>query len=319
MGAWGAKLYDNDMALDVKDEFEKQLRENQGITNKELTNLLLELFSEPIKDIKDGPIFWLALADIQYKYGRLLPCVKEKAIEVIDNNIDLMNWKAESEKLQKQREKVLKELKEELLSPMPSEKQLKPNKIYICDWKLNDVYAYQFESDIAKEKGLFGKWIVMQKVDEGIWHPGHVIPIVRVKLTENDILPKTKEEFDVLEYVQISAKPYESIFIKTEYHMQIAEKVKTKYSEYKFVYLPIYRLQLITTSKRVIPKKLVYIGNFENTLKPELEFIPHKEFEYIQYFKEQIDYINWKDLEKEVINSYFGHNKRQAGIYQKKI
>lgn len=39
--------------------------------------------------------------------------------------------------------------------------------------------------------------------------------------------------------------------------------------------LPQYRVELLNTSKRIIPEKLIYIGNFVNAVRPQKEFVPH--------------------------------------------
>ena len=41
----------------------------------------------------------------------------------------------------------------------------------------------------------------------------------------------------------------------------------------EYGYLPIYRFELINTSKRVILKKLNYIGNFPDLTPPDKEFV----------------------------------------------
>ena len=90
-----------------------------------ITSILIEENEELLDDPFDGRMFWLALADTQWNWGRLLPNVKEKALKIISEipymDIEsLKNWEHAFSK-----KKVIK-LKEKLLSPQPKEK--KPRK-----------------------------------------------------------------------------------------------------------------------------------------------------------------------------------------------
>ena len=78
MGAWGPKLYQDDVAEDVRDYYKDQLK--RGKTNEEVTNELIEDNYDIIQDEDEAPVFWFALADTQWNLGRLLPSVKEKAL-----------------------------------------------------------------------------------------------------------------------------------------------------------------------------------------------------------------------------------------------
>ena len=76
MGTWGAKLYQDDLALDIKEDYIEKLK--SGKTNEEALNEILEMYEESIEDEEEGPIFWLVLADTMWKVGRLTKTVKEK-------------------------------------------------------------------------------------------------------------------------------------------------------------------------------------------------------------------------------------------------
>ena len=260
MGAWGAKLYQDDVAQDVRDQFNDLLC--RGKTAEEITRQLISSYNGVIDDPDDGPIFWFALADTQWNLGRLLPEVKEKALAWLDNGSNLKRWQEENPKLVVTREQVLRELREKLNSPPPPEKKNSQYRLYKCEWNIWDVFAYQLESDLAKEKGLYGRYFLIQKGDEGIWHPGHIVPIVRVKLTADEKLPTCTEEFDQLEYIQTARRRFEQLELETEPELD----------EYGF--LPQFEIELLNTSKKSIPKKLVFVGNFTNAAPPPKEFVP---------------------------------------------
>ena len=62
------------------------------------------------------------------------------------------------------------------------------------------------------------------------------------------------------------------------------------------------------------PKKLIYVGNFPNAVRPRKEFIPH--------VKINIGTISWKQFdetfETKMIKRYCGHNLRELSIYTNK-
>lgn len=188
--------------------------------------------------------------------------------------------------------------------------------LYKCKWNIGDVFAYKLTSDLSKERDLFGRYFLIQKVDERIWHPGHIVPIVYVKLTSDQNLPTTKEEYEQLEYVQTWNTRYENRFFPIDgrnLEKDILEKSKIKYEVDEFGFLPQYRITLLNTSKRAIPSSLVFIGNFTETIKPAKEFIPHS--------VHNISSVAWKQFgqtfETVMLERYCGYNLRELGIYSK--
>lgn len=313
MGTWGPKLYQDDLAEDIRDYYKDQL--HRGKKGIDITQELLVQYQIEISDSEETSVFWFALADTQWNLGRLEDKVKETALKHILFGYDLERWKIENPKMAEAREQTIEELRQKLLSPQPPEKKVTQYKIYRCEWKYGDVFAYQLESDLAKERGLYGRYFLIQKVDEGIWHPGHIVPIVYVKITSDTNLPSNVEEYNQLEYVQTGFTKYEDRFLPIDMRRpqeDIAEKSKIYYQVDEYGFLPQYRAELLNTSKKVIPTKLIYVGNFVNAVCPKKEFIPHS--------KEYVVAVSWKQFdetfETEMIKRYCGHNLREYTIYQ---
>ena len=84
----GTSLYANDAASDIRGDYVDKLR--RGKTNEEATRELIEKNREIMGDVEEEPLFWYALADTQWNYGRLLPEVKEKALYFLSKRA---NWK----------------------------------------------------------------------------------------------------------------------------------------------------------------------------------------------------------------------------------
>lgn len=126
------------------------------------------------------PLFWLALADTQWEYGRLTEPVREKALQLLAQGVDQERWsEAGAEKLAAWNE-TCRALGEKLRSPQPPRKRIRPYKLYQCPWALGDVFAYRFSGAYSREKGFAGKYVVFRKVGEDTWWPGHRIPVVRL-------------------------------------------------------------------------------------------------------------------------------------------
>lgn len=275
MGTWGPGLYQDDIAHDVKEEYIDLLK--SGRESDVITQELIDRNSEIINDKDEAPVFWFSLADVQWQYGRLSTEVKEKALQYLNLGNNLQRWQQENPGLAGKRKDVLDRLQIKLCSTQPKLKRISSPRLYHCEWKLYDVYAFLLESDFAKSNNIYHHYALLQKIDENLWHPGHIIPIVRLKVTQDMMLPKELHDIDELEYLPTGG-------IKGNFH--------NKYD---------YQLEMISKSRRVIPKKLIYLGNFPNMEKPANE-------EPVQD-KISIRACHWVDFEELIVKLY-NHYKR---------
>ena len=312
MGTWGTGLYHDDTALDVKDQFEELI--NRGITSEKATAEIVEVNRELLTYKDDQIIFWLALADTQWERGVLIPYVKDKALAILDDGGDLYRWETEDYRFQLERRRVLKELKNKLLSEQPDPVKVKRRRSYKCPWKIGDVFAYRLESDAARDKGLYGRYLLIQKIDDYIWHPHHIVPIVYVKITKDSYLPKNIDEYNTLEYVQTGFSRYEERFWPIDGSRpleDIAEKSLIKYEVDEYGLLPNFRFKLVAESKKDVPECLIYLDNYKYAVPPEKEFVPHD--------KINIHSVLWKNrdltFESEIIKDYNLYNLRKSKIY----
>ena len=308
MGAWGANLYQDDVALDVKDEYKDNLR--RGKTNEETMQEIIDKYQELLEDEEDRGVFWLALADTQWNLGRLDEQVKKQALEIIELGIDLKRWES-NEKLYNKRKEILEKLKEKLLSPQPEEKRMPKYRTYKCEWKNGDVFAYQLKSEYAKEQGLEGRYLIIQKIDEIDWYPCSTIPLVRVKITEDKTIPKTEKEIDELEYIQTWFTSYERRFAGFSALRPLKDQIKgMSFNTDEYGLLPEYMVSIVITSKNMTKGKLTYLGNYINITPPQNEFIP--------ICKDNFPTVLWKNFEERLMEMYFGHNKRNLEVYQRR-
>lgn len=115
MGTSSTALFSDDIACDVRDEFVEQL--SIGVSPADATQSIVRSWSVAINDVDDGPVFWMALAATQWKYGCLVHGIQSKAIEIIDRGLDLQRWEGAA---LGRRRAVLSSLKDKLLSPQPA-------------------------------------------------------------------------------------------------------------------------------------------------------------------------------------------------------
>lgn len=313
MSAWGFGLYENDTALDIKDEFEDLMK--SGKTVRAITEKMINDYQCIMNDPIEETVFWLALADTQWNYGVLLPDVKQKALDLIDRTAVQMSISEELLGSAARIKNDFDSFRAKLLSPQPPAKKEHKKRVYVCRWKEGDVFACRMESDLARERGLLGCYFLIQKVDEDICYPGHIVPIIYVKITKDSKLPTNQNEYDQLEFVQTWNIRYEERFRPVDFRRpaeDIAEKSKIHYECDEYGYLPEFRAVLLNTSRKVIPKDLIYLGNFESARKPRIEFVPHA--------KINIVHVSWNNhgesFETDMIKRYCRYNLRESSIYR---
>lgn len=119
MGAWGAGLFSDDTALDVKGDWEelyKRFGEPEQTTRELLAN-------HDADDEDLGPVVVLALAMCQWKYGCLQPDIKARALKVVRSGAGLHLW--EDPKDLARRKVVYTRVAETLQQPQPARKRVK--------------------------------------------------------------------------------------------------------------------------------------------------------------------------------------------------
>lgn len=161
MGAWGTGLYQDDVTCDIRDDYLNRLR--IGYSNVEATKEVIERNIDFIDDEEDGPLFWFALADTQWKYRRLLPEVKKQAIKHIEEGKNLERWE-ENKSQYKKRKEVLEDLKKKLSSKQPTEKKVKMIALSKPIWDVGDVLLYQIKSDKVKDNKWYKGYVILRVI-----------------------------------------------------------------------------------------------------------------------------------------------------------
>lgn len=269
MGIWGPKLYQSDIADEVRNYYRDQLR--RGKSGKDITQELVIQNKSVIQDSDDAPEFWFALADTQWELGRLEDYVKEQALHYLSERGDLLRWTKEDPRNMDKRAKVLEDLQKKLMSPQPAEKRVVPYKLYHCTWAIGDVYAYQLDSDYARDCGVYGKYLHFVKVGQATWHPGHIVPVVYFYKVVSDCSLSLGELEDI---------EYLPQFFTPNVYKKNPQKKK------------LYLLELLSTSAKVIPSnKLHFVGNLQHVRRIAGEDTsPYS--------------VSWKDLDRYIISNF---------------
>src|SRR2546430_1325283 len=136
MGAWSAGLFADDDAADLRGDYRTYLADAQSDAGA--TDLAARDYDANLDRPGETTAFWLALASIQWRMGRLDPRVKSVCLTIIDNGIDLEKW-ADSPDRGK-RAAVLAKLRALISSPLPPAKPMpKPLPVELPGWAFGEV------------------------------------------------------------------------------------------------------------------------------------------------------------------------------------
>ncbi|MEK9156552.1 MAG: DUF4259 domain-containing protein [Patescibacteria group bacterium] len=112
MGTWGTGIFEDDLASDIKGNFEDLI--SSGASVADATKSSLAEYSDSLTDTDDGPTVHLALAKLQIQQGALHPDTAKKALEIIESGESLNRWREIGGEDLKHRQAELEKLKEEI-------------------------------------------------------------------------------------------------------------------------------------------------------------------------------------------------------------
>lgn len=150
MANWISHFFDheNELADDVRNEYVDYLR--LGVSGRAATRRLPDDFAEEREHSEYNEcVFWMALAVIQWQYGRLGPKVKSRALAILKKGGDLQWYPPEA---QNRRRRTLATVQSRLKSPQPPERKVrilkapKPLKEIMKQWKTGQVIAFRRDS-----------------------------------------------------------------------------------------------------------------------------------------------------------------------------
>ena len=109
-----------------------------------------------------------------------------------------------------------------------------------------------------------------------------------------------------MDYVQVSETHYMDRFLPIDHRRPVeaqrAKAMEVEEGENPCRMLPVYQLILGTTSKRSIPKKVSYLGNFQNAVPPADEFVPRIDANIQLYL--------WKYFDELIVDTFLRYRQR---------
>lgn len=161
MGVWGAKLYQNDIACDIKDEY--LLRIGIGECEEDVLNSLIKEYDNV--SYEDYHTFWLVIADILWDYGRLTDDIKKKAFEQID--LELREIVPKNLFL-KNRKVALENLKSKLNTVQPAYRKIKTYKFTRSPFSVGDLLLFKITvPSVASDYKWNNKYVLFRVIGIG--------------------------------------------------------------------------------------------------------------------------------------------------------
>lgn len=142
MGISGVGIFADDLAADLRGEFRELLGE--GYSAAAAVDRLMAEYASSLSNPNEKTVFWFALADCQWKLGRIDERTIQTALRLIENEEDLGRWNTARERAH--RERVLEKLRTQLLAPPPNPKHVPRTIKGASPWAVGEVLAFQLAS-----------------------------------------------------------------------------------------------------------------------------------------------------------------------------
>lgn len=227
MSTWSTGVYDSDTSSEVKD-FYRECLQNQ-MDSLEAENAVIQRFFSELSDEDDRIQVILALANMEWDYGRLSDKIRDEALQIINDGADVLQWNEVDERFGKKRNAVLTRLKDKLSSQQPKEKKVRRPTVFQCSWNIGDVYAVQMKSEYARQKQLYDSWLVLQNVNQADNLKDGLSPVVTIRFAASIETPILQ----ILENPCIRVNRY--LGYKWSYRMHLLLYTKRSISDFQFL------------------------------------------------------------------------------------
>lgn len=170
MGSWDYKLFDNDDACDLKDDYREQII--LGMSDEDAESYIIHEF-ELGND--ENYMLWLPFAVTQWKIGRLSQYVKDMALRSVDKEFSEISDIWETEYISKRKNELIK-YKNMICEPMCARKKLRmPWYAFRSPWKIGSVLQYRLS--LSNDNSQYDNKYVMLLVSGEEKTPPDKIPM----------------------------------------------------------------------------------------------------------------------------------------------
>lgn len=140
----GAGLFDDDVGADVRGRYRELVAD--GLSGDAATDALVTEWDDALLDPDEAAAFWLALADTQWKVGRLEDRVRDRALGLIATGEDLARF-THDRRLHGRRASVLADLDARLRSPQRAPTRLRKPFRSVSPVAVGDVFWFEMPGD----------------------------------------------------------------------------------------------------------------------------------------------------------------------------
>ncbi len=180
MGAWGAGLFDDDLACDVQAEYRQAISE--GLDPPATRDRVLERFAEALSDPDEAPVVWLSLAATAWDMGRLDDCTRDRALTIIIQRQGMGRWIEAG--LERKRAAILVKLADRLCRPQKPPVTAKKKRGFVSSWAVGEIVGYRQET---------GLWLALHVVGHSSGEVGS-LPIVMLLDWTSDTAPPSEAD-----------------------------------------------------------------------------------------------------------------------------
>lgn len=181
------KLSETVILSEICSEYRKLRQDGQN--RKDATLELIRRYRNELTKgaSDDGLLFWVGLADAQYKHKELTVETAQNALASLDALTGIFPQISQRE--------VTTRRKLYAQAPMSEKSFGKQSRKFRCAWSVGDIFFATLISDEAEKMGIKGGNILYQKIGEIENYDGRIIPIITMTY-----LALVKEPFDFEEF-----------------------------------------------------------------------------------------------------------------------
>jgi len=270
MGVWGAGIFQDDDALDVRADYRWYLADIQS--DNIATDNIVKGYGATFEDLEANTSLWLALALTQWKMGRLDERVKASALRIVDEGMDLKKW--EGSKLKSKRASALRQLRERIVSASPPACNMpKPLPVQLPGWEFGEIVGV---------RAVNGRLILLHMITYRRWTKLKVkAPGVTVL---NWVRPETPTQEEIASLTYINWHKLGRFEIRGNYHYGLASPSRSPTPESKFIHTglhkPVTRAEATSPYRGILYEAGETLDNvLEAILKPYWEdptLSPHR-------------------------------------------
>lgn len=167
MGAWSVNVTGNDTAMDLRAEYTCAFYRYEPAEAVRILDDYVRKEGGGPSDPEEWCNYVYSLADFMWKKGILTDEIKQRALSMIDSGFGLEIWAESGEKILMKRKKVLGKFREQLCSPLPEKKKIKPDVHMERIFEDGDVVAIQL---ITKGKPVASRASLVSDLSEADFH-----------------------------------------------------------------------------------------------------------------------------------------------------